>query len=90
MSPWREDLDAGPERPRWPMPPNDLLSRERWLFWEQLWPDLNWLSRRYRIRLGDRWWEDDVQVETLVPVAARVERYDSGEWDDQPGARAAV
>jgi hypothetical protein len=43
------------------------------------------LSRGYRIRFGHRWWEDDVQVETLAALAAWVERYDSGEWDDPPG-----
>ena len=88
MTDWPEDVDAC--RPRWPMAPNDLLPRERWLWWEQLWADVISLSRRYRIRLGHRWWEDDVQVETLAALAAWVERYDSGEWDDPPGKLALL
>ncbi|MGZ6623030.1 MAG: hypothetical protein ACXVHD_25810, partial [Solirubrobacteraceae bacterium] len=31
------------------------------------------------------WWEDGVQVEALAALAASVERYDTGEWDDPPG-----
>ncbi|MGZ6725788.1 MAG: hypothetical protein ACXVHK_33210, partial [Solirubrobacteraceae bacterium] len=30
-------------------------------------------------------WEDGVQVEALAALAASVERYDTGEWDDPPG-----
>ncbi|MFZ0377881.1 MAG: hypothetical protein WCD11_21185 [Solirubrobacteraceae bacterium] len=88
MSDWPEDVDAC--RRRWPMAPNNLLPRERWLWWEQLWADVISLSKRYRIRLGHRWWEDDAQVETLAALAAWVERYDSGEWDDPPGKLALL
>ena len=87
MSDWPEDVDACR---RWPMAPNNLLPRERWLWWEQLWADVISLSKRYRIRLGHRWWEDDAQVETLAALAAWVERYDSGEWDDPPGKLALL
>ena len=30
-------------------------------------------------------WEQPIQVEALAALAAWVERYDSGEWDDPPG-----
>ncbi|MGZ4198400.1 MAG: hypothetical protein ACXVUE_24955 [Solirubrobacteraceae bacterium] len=43
------------------------------------------LGDRYRIRPAKDWWEDGVQVEALAALAAWVERYDSGEWDDPPG-----
>ena len=43
------------------------------------------LGERYRIRPAKDWWEDGVQVEALAALAAWVERYDSGEWDDPPG-----
>ena len=85
MPEWLEDGDPRLAGYRWPMAPNDLPPRERWLWWEQLWADVISLSKRYRIRLGHRWWEDDVEVETLAALAAWVERYDSGEWDDPPG-----
>jgi len=88
MTDWPEDIDAC--RPRWLMAPTNLLPREQWLWWEQLWTDVISLSRRYRIRLGHRWWEDEVQVETLAALAAWVERYDSGEWDDPPGKLALL
>ena len=47
-------------------------------------------STRYRLRLGHRWWEDHAQVEALAALAAWVERYDSGEWDDPPGKLALL
>jgi hypothetical protein len=31
------------------------------------------------------WWADQLQVESLAALAAWVEHYDSGEWDDPPG-----
>ena len=31
------------------------------------------------------WWEQPTQVEALAALAAWVERYDTGEWDDPPG-----
>jgi hypothetical protein len=36
------------------------------------------------------WWDDHVQVEALAALAACVERYDSGEWDDPPGKLALL
>ena len=36
------------------------------------------------------WWENPLQVETLAALAAGVERYDSGEWDDPPGKLALL
>ena len=84
MTDWPEDeLELG-ER-RWPLAPTHLLPRERWLWWEQLWSDVLALGERYRIRPAKDWWEDGVQVEALAALAAWVERYDSGEWDDPPG-----
>ena len=88
MTEWPEDeLELG-ER-RWPMAPDHLLPRERWLWWEQLWSDVRALGERYHLpRQG--WWEDRVQVEALAALAAWVERYDSGEWDDPPGKLALL
>src|ERR1700733_4054628 len=82
---WVDDDDARLAAHRWPMAPKDLVPREQWLWWEQVWVDAIALSKRYRIRLGHRWWEDEVQAETLAALAAWVDRYDSGEWDDPPG-----
>ena len=84
MTDWHEDqLELGDHR--WPMTPAHLLPRERWLWWEQLWSDVLALGERYRIRPARGWWEDGVQIEALAALAAWVERYDSGEWDDPPG-----
>ena len=84
MTDWPEDeLELGEQR--WPLAPTHLLPRERWLWWEQLWSDVLELGERYRIRPAKDWWEDGVQVEALAALAAWVERYDSGEWDDPPG-----
>ena len=84
MTDWPEDeLDLG-ER-RWPIAPGRLLPRERWLWWQQLWSDVLALGQRYRIRPAKDWWADSGQVEALAALAAWVERYDSGEWDDPPG-----
>jgi len=81
---WPEDeLELGEQR--WPLAPGRLLPRERWLWWQQLWSDVLALGERYRIRPASGWWEDGVQVEALAALAAWVERYDSGEWDDPPG-----
>ena len=35
--------------------------------------------------LRSGWWEDAIQVEAIAALAAWVERYDTGEWDDPPG-----
>jgi hypothetical protein len=70
---------------RWPLNPHGLYPRERWLWFEQLWNDVCMLRERYRLGLRTGWWEDAIQVEALAALAAWVERYDSGEWDDPPG-----
>jgi hypothetical protein len=92
MTDWSEhehdEIDPG-ER-RWPMAPAHLLPRERWRWWERLWSDVEMLGTRYRIRPGTDWWEDGVQVEALAALAAWIERYDCGEWDDPPGKLALL
>ena len=86
MTEWLEDGDLPSlDEQRWPLAPNDLLPRERWLWWEQLWNDVIELGRRYRLNPPKDWWEDRAKVEALAALAAWVARYDSGEWDDPPG-----
>lgn len=81
---WSEpEPDA--ELTRWPLHPGRLLARERWVWYEQLWDDTCRLRDRYRLPVRSGWWEDGVQVEALAALAAWVERYDCGEWDDPPG-----
>ena len=89
MTEWLED-DRCPVPDRWPMAPHHLLPRERWLWWEQLWADVCALRERYHLPARSGWWEDRVQVEALAALAAWVERYDSGEWDDPPGKLALL
>ena len=72
------------------MAPHDLLPRERWLWWEQLWADVCSLRVRYHLPVRSGWWDQPVQVEGLAALAAWVERYDSGEWDDPPGKLALL
>ena len=74
MSEWCEDEDRlDPDERRWPMAPTDLLPRERWRWFEQLWSDVLALGDRYRIRLAKHWWEDGVQVEALAALSAWVD-----------------
>ena len=73
MSDWLDDPDACPGQPRWPMAPNDLLPRERWLWWEQLWSDVCALRSRYRLAVRSGWWQEQVQVEAMAALAAWVE-----------------
>jgi hypothetical protein len=70
---------------RWPLDWHRLYPRERRLWFEQLWSDVCELRERYRLAVRSEWWEDQVQVEALAALAAWVERYDCGEWDDPPG-----
>ena len=84
------DPEPQPEGARWPMSPTGLYPRERWLWFEQLFNDVSMLRDRYRLPVRAGWWEDQVQVETLAALAAWVERYDSGEWDDPPGKLALL
>ena len=97
---WPEPEDGHPEEDendwedqpssRWPLSWRGLYARERWLWFEQLWTDVLVLRERYRLAIRSGWWEDDLQVETLAALAAWVERYDSGEWDDPPGKLALL
>lgn len=75
---------------RWPLGWHGLYAHERWHWFEQLWCDVCALRDRYRLPLRSGWWEDQVQVETLAALAAWVDRYDSGEWDDPPGKLALL
>jgi len=70
---------------RWPLDPRDLYPRERWMWFEQLWADACMLRERYHLGLRSGWWQDAIQVEALAALAAWVDRYDTGEWDDPPG-----
>ncbi|MBO0769574.1 MAG: hypothetical protein J2O48_12895 [Solirubrobacterales bacterium] len=58
---------------------------QRRMWWGQLWHDVCLLRVRYQLPVRCRWWEDQIQVETLAALAAWVWRYDCGEWDDPPG-----
>jgi hypothetical protein len=75
---------------RWPLSWRGLYPRERWLWFEHLWVDVCSLRERYRVSVRSGWWEDGVQLETLAALAAWVDRYDSGEWDDPPGKLALL
>jgi hypothetical protein len=89
MTDWL-DHDDEPCEQRWPMTPSHLLPRERWLWWDQLWSDVIALGDRYRIRPCSGWWENSVHVEAFAALAAWVDRYDCGEWDDPPGKLALL
>ena len=75
---------------RWPLDWRSLYPRERWLWWEQLWMDVCALRDRYLLQVRSGWWEHSVQVEALAALAAWVDRYDCGEWDDPPGKLALL
>ncbi len=85
-----DGLNPQPGLRRWPLHWEGLYPRERWLWFEQLWTDVCPLRARYRLPLRSGWWADQVQVETLAALAAWVEHYDSGEWDDPPGKLALL
>ena len=74
-----------PAEQRWPLAWHGLYARERWFWFDQLWDDVCALRQRYHLAVRSGWWEDQLQVETLAALAAWVDRYDSGEWDDPPG-----
>lgn len=59
-------------------------------WFEDLWLDVSRLRERYMLPVRTLWWENPLQVETLAALAAWVERYDSGEWDDPPGKLALL
>ncbi|HEY8625655.1 MAG TPA: hypothetical protein VIL82_06590 [Solirubrobacteraceae bacterium] len=75
---------------RWPLSWQSLYPRERWQWFEQLWADVCALRERYRLAIRSGWWEDQLQVEALAALAAWVQRYDCGEWDDPPGKLALL
>ena len=80
-----------PEPPRrWPLASHGLYPRERWRWFEQLWNDVCLLQSRFGLPVRSGWWEDGLEVEALAALAAWVERYDSGEWDDPPGKLALL
>ena len=85
-----EDWNSARVQARWPMAPNDLLPRERWLWWEQLWSDVLRAARALPTRGPPELVGGQVQVEAMAALAAWVERYDSGEWDDPPGKLALL
>ena len=83
---WDELNDTGEvEPPRWPLHWHGLYPHERWIWFEQLWTDVCRLRQRYRLPLRSGWWTKQIQVEALAALAAWVDRYDSGAWDDAPG-----
>jgi hypothetical protein len=79
-----------PQAVRWPLDWRGLYPRERWLWFERLWIDVCMLRDRYRLAVRSGWWRDAVQLEALAALAAWVERYDAGEWDDPPGKLALL
>jgi hypothetical protein len=87
---WSAGSPDESEGRRWPLDWQMLYPRERWLWFEQLWNDVSALRERYGLAVRSGWWEDQVQVEALAALAAWVERYDSGEWDDPPGKLALL
>ena len=88
---WRlGEETVGTASGRWPLDARALLASERRLWYEQLWTDACMLRERYRLSLRSGWWVDELQTEALAALAAWVERYDSGEWDDPPGKLALL
>jgi hypothetical protein len=73
------------ELQRWPLEWSGLYPRERWQWFDRLWADVCQLRNRYRLPVRSRWWEEAVPLEALAALAAWVDRYDTGEWDDPPG-----
>jgi hypothetical protein len=70
---------------RWPLHWSGLLISERWAWFDRLWQAVCALRTRYGVPVRSGWWESELQVEALAALAAWVDRYDSGEWDDPPG-----
>ena len=76
------------ERP--PMTWHGLPPGQRWSWFDRLWSEVCVLRERYRLSVRSEWWADELQVEVLAALAAWVQRYDSGEWDDPPGKLALL
>jgi hypothetical protein len=70
---------------RWPLHWSGLMISERRAWFDRLWQSVCALRNRYGLPVRSRWWESELQVEALAALAAWVDRYDSGEWDDPPG-----
>jgi hypothetical protein len=70
---------------RWPLHWSGLMISERWAWFDRLWQSVCALRIRYGLPVRSGWWESELQVEALAALAAWVDRYDSGEWDDPPG-----
>lgn len=90
MSDAQQRAGDEPAGVRWPLSWRGLDTRERLLWFEQLWVEVCMLGERYRLPVRRGWWEDQVQLETLAALAAWVSCYDSGEWDDPPGKLALL
>ncbi len=73
-----------------PMSWHGLAPEARWAWFDRLWSDVCSLRERYRLAIRSGWWADQLQVEFLAALAAWVDRYDSGEWDDPPGKLALL
>jgi hypothetical protein len=79
------DYDGDDVQARRPLSWRGLSPDQCRLWFEHLWNDTCMLRERYRLPVRSRWWEDELQVETLAALAAWTDRYDGGEWDDPPG-----
>jgi hypothetical protein len=87
----RDDVGVGEGLDdRWPMTWHGLSAEQRWEWFSRLWADVCVLRERYRLSVRSGWWSDELQVEVLAALAAWVQRYDSGEWDDPPGKLALL
>jgi pullulanase/glycogen debranching enzyme len=75
---------------RWPLHWSGLMIGERWAWFDRLWQSVCALRTRYGLPVRSGWWESELQVEALAALAAWVDRYDSGEWDDPPGKLALL
>jgi hypothetical protein len=63
---------------------------ERWQWYADLWEEVCLLRERYRLPVRTEWWKDAIQVEALAALAAWVDNYDNGTWDDPPGKLALL
>jgi hypothetical protein len=85
-----DDVTIDDDPLRWPLHWSGLMKSERWAWFDRLWQATCSLRVRYRLPVRSAWWQDDIQVEALAALAAWVDRYDSGEWDDPPGKLALL
>lgn len=80
-----DDVTIDNDPLRWPLHWSSLMKSERWAWFDRLWQSVCSLQNRYGLPVRSRWWESELRVEALAALAAWVDRYDSGEWDDPPG-----